>query len=86
MEHINGFEGSSFSEEKERIIKKIADLKKDYVAFTHLVSPRNWRSTGTHYAGLKKMADEVSAFEEISDKDKENEWVRKELERDKSED
>jgi hypothetical protein len=52
----------------------------EYEKFTKTVSPKNWRTTGHHFTELRKMKDDIVNFSELTEKEKENEWVRKQIE------
>lgn len=70
-----------FSNRMNAVIDKIDSLIEEYEKFTKTVSPKNWRTTGHHYTELRKMKEDIGYFLELTEKEKENEWVRKEIEK-----
>ena len=80
MKHIRKYNESnsfSFSDEKEKVINMINSLMEEYEKFTKTVSPKNWRTTGHHFTELRKMKEDIVNFSELTEKEKENEWIRK---------
>jgi hypothetical protein len=69
----------TFKEKKEDLINQISDLIEKYDAFTKEVSPSNWRMIGGHYHDLKRMKKEVEATSEITEAEKEIDWVKEQL-------
>lgn len=43
---------------------------------TNEVSPNNWRTTGHHLSELRKMKEDIVRFKEISEQEKEIDWVK----------
>lgn len=83
MKHIRKYNESnsfSFSDEKDKVINMINSLMEEYEKFTKTVSPKNWRTTGRHFTELRKMKEDIVNFSELTEKEKENEWVRKQIE------
>jgi hypothetical protein len=83
MKHIRKYNESnsfSFSDEKDKMIDMINSFMEEYEKFTKTVSPKNWRTTGHHFTELRKMKDDIVNFSELTEKEKENEWVRKQVE------
>jgi hypothetical protein len=83
MKHIRKYNESnsfSFSDEKDKVINMINSLMEEYEKFTKTVSPENWRTTGHHFTELRKMKEDIVNFSELTEKEKENEWVRKQIE------
>jgi hypothetical protein len=83
MKHIRKYNESnsfSFSDEKDKVLDMINSLMEEYEKFTKTVSPKNWRTTGHHFTELRKMKDDIVNFSELTEKEKENEWVRKQIE------
>ena len=83
MKHIRKYNESnsfSFSDEKDKMINMINSLMEEYEKFTKTVSPKNWRTTGHHFTELRKMKGDLVNFSELTEKEKENEWVRKGIE------
>jgi hypothetical protein len=83
MKHIRKYNESnsfSFSDEKDKVLNMINSLMEEYEKFTKTVSPKNWRTTGHHFTELRKMKDDIVNFSELTEKEKENEWVRKQIE------
>ena len=82
MKHIRKYNESnsfSFSDEKDKVIDMINSFMEEYEKFTKTVSPKNWRTTGHHFTELRKMKDDIENFSELTEKEKENEWVRKQV-------
>jgi hypothetical protein len=82
MKHIRKYNESnsfSFSDEKDKVLNMINSLMEEYEKFTKTVSPKNWRTTGHHFTELRKMKDDIVNFSELTEKEKENEWVRKQI-------
>jgi predicted esterase YcpF (UPF0227 family) len=83
MKHIRKYNESnsfSFSDEKDKVLDMINSLMEEYEKFTKTVSPKNWRTTGHHFTELRKMKEDIVNFSELTEKEKENEWVRKQTE------
>lgn len=83
MKHIRKFNESnsfSFSYEKDKMIDIINSFMEEYEKFTKTVSSKNWRTTGHHFTELRKMKEDIVNFSELTEKEKENEWVRKQIE------
>lgn len=81
MKHIKKYNesASSFSDQKESLINMIDSLMQEYDTFSKSVSPKHWRTTGSHFTELRKMKSDLSNFSELTEKEKENEWVRKQI-------
>lgn len=56
-----------FEKRKEKLLKKLNSLMNEYDEFTNQVSPKHWRTTGTHFAQLRTIESEVNDFTEISE-------------------
>lgn len=67
---------SDFDTLKKGVLNKIDSLIKEYEEFTNEVSPGNWRSTGHHLTELRKMKEDILRFKEISEDEKEIDWVK----------
>jgi len=83
MKHIRKYNENnsfSFSDEKDKVIDMINLFMEEYEKFTKTVSPKNWRTTGHHFTELRKMKEDIVNFSELTEKEKENEWVRKQIE------
>lgn len=74
-------ETKSFEKKKDDIIELIEHLKKEYFDFIKEVSSKNWRSTGNHFADLRKMQKDIEKFTKITEKELSIDWVKKELEK-----
>ena len=68
---------SDFESNKKELVRLIDDLINHYEDFTNDVSPNFWRTTGNHLTELKKMKDDLERLREISDSEKEIDWVKK---------
>ena len=66
-----------FKEEQDKIKSKIDSLLEEYEEFTKKVSPKNWRSTGSHFTEPRKMKKDIDNFVEITGEEKERvkEWL-----------
>lgn len=62
--------GKTFKQRKEDILTKLDAFMHEYEKFTNHVSPRNWRSTGTHFTELRGMRNSIQTFEEITEEQK----------------
>lgn len=60
---------NNFKQDSNKIIKKIEDLLKDYDEYTLLISPYNWRSSGTVYKNLNDAIETIKKYKKITDKD-----------------
>lgn len=67
---------SDFESGKKYLLKNLNDLIKEYEDFTNDVSPSHWRTTGHHLTELRKMVEQIQDMKEISEKEKEIEWVQ----------
>lgn len=70
---------STFLDDKENILNIIDSLISEYDKFTKTVGPKHWRTTGSNFVELKKIKKDIKGFTEISDKDKDSDWVKKQL-------
>jgi len=62
---------------KKSVLSLLDELMLEYEDFTKDVSPKNWRSTGSHFTDLRNMREEIEEFIPISVEEKENEHVKK---------
>jgi len=69
----------TFAQKKIEIQAKLGEVLREYTNFTKDVSPKHWRSTGKHYQSILTAMNDIPRYEQISDKDLENDWVKKEL-------
>jgi peptidoglycan hydrolase CwlO-like protein len=60
-----------FCEEQDKIKSQIDSLLEDYEEFTKKVSPKNWRSTGSHFTNLREMKKDVDNYSAITEEEKE---------------
>ena len=68
-----------FESLKEMFLANVEELKQDFDELTKQVSPSWWRNTGTQYANLNKLVHDVEKYTPITEKEKEIDWVKKEL-------
>ncbi len=68
-----------FTFEKEKLVNKLNVILDEYDKFSKKVSPKHWRLTGTHFTQLRIIQEEIQKFSEISDEEKESEWVKEQL-------
>ena len=82
MKHLKNFNENSessindFEIGKKSVLMALDNLYTEYEDFTNDVSPSFWRTTGTHLTELRKMKEDIERFKCISDKEKENEFVK----------
>ena len=67
---------SDFESDKKYLLKNLKDLIKEYEEFTNDVSPSHWRTTGHHLTELKRMEEQIQEMKEISEKEKDLDWVQ----------
>jgi hypothetical protein len=70
---------ADFLIKRNKIVDKLESVRKEYEEFLNDVSPKHWRSGGTFNADLKEMFIKIQSFEEITDAEKEIDWVKKAL-------
>lgn len=70
----NDFEG-----QKAEILEKLDEFMHDYEVFSLRVAPKHYRITGNHFAQLRQLQREISEFTEIITKDRQNPWIKKDL-------
>ena len=61
-----------FEKEKQEIADELSNFLKKYDEFTKKVSPKNWRSTGTHFSRITEFIEDIKNFSEMTDEEKEN--------------
>jgi len=61
--------GKTFEEHKAKMLKMVDELINEYDEFTQSVSPKHWRTTGHHFAELRKMKEDIPTFTEITAKE-----------------
>ena len=74
------FKESTFESDKLNLKKDLVKLIMRYNGFSKSVSPKNWRTTGNHITELKKMLNEIDNLNEISEEEKNNDVIKKQLE------
>lgn len=62
----------TFEEQKVVLIKQLEELEASFNVFTKNVSPRFWRSTGSHFHGIREMIKDVLRYEELSEEERNN--------------
>ena len=67
---------SDFDTLRKGVLNKIDSLIREYEDLTNEVSPNNWRTTGHHLSELRKMKEDIVRFKEISEQEKEIDWVK----------
>lgn len=79
VENERTYDGSSedFKISKMDVKSALEELLKRYEDFTNDVSPKYWRTTGSHITYLKNILEEIERFEPISKEEKEIDWVKK---------
>lgn len=66
-----------FKMSKRDVKSALEELLRRYNDFTNDVSPKYWRTTGSHITYLKNILEEIERFEPISKEEKEIDWVKK---------
>ena len=61
------------------IASKFKSLQKEYTEFLNEVSPNQWRGAGEIAAQLNDAAIKIQTFVQITDTEKEIDWVKKQL-------
>jgi hypothetical protein len=64
---------SNFESKKAEILKKVEELAKEYEGFTELVSPKFWRSSGSHFSTLRRMANDIPRYTKITEEEAKSE-------------
>jgi hypothetical protein len=67
---------SDFESLKSGVINRLDRLIEEYEDFTNDVSPKHWRTTGHHLTELKRMKEDISRISEITEPEKDIDWVR----------
>jgi hypothetical protein len=70
-----------FHKRRNKMVDKLNAFILEYKEFTKEVSPKNWRTTGTHCTQLDKICAEIQNLQPITEADKKIDWVRKSLEK-----
>ena len=66
----------NFLIKRNKIVDKLEKVRKEYEEFLNEVSPRHWRSGGSFNTQLKEMFIKIQDFQEITDEEKQNDWVK----------
>ena len=61
---------------KKSVLLSIDNLIEEYTDFINDISPTHWRMIGNHFTNLNKMKEDIERFNSISEKEKENDWVK----------
>ena len=81
MKHIKKFNENilqgDFDTGKKEVLELIDKLYETYEDWVDDVSPKHWRTTGSHFTDLRKMKDNIDNFTCITDDEREIEWVKK---------
>jgi hypothetical protein len=75
------YEQKIFDGQKADVLDKLDEFMSEYDEFIRKVSPKHWRSTGTHFTQLRQMKEGIESFTELTEKEKEIDWVKDELNR-----
>ena len=67
---------SDFESLKSGVINRLDRLIEEYEDFTNDVSPKHWRTTGHHLTELRRMKEDISTISEITEPEKDIDWVR----------
>lgn len=70
-----------FEGQKVEMLEKLKEFMHDYEVFSLRVSPKHWRTTGHHFTELRKMQNDIPEFTHILPKERENEWVKDDLDK-----
>ena len=68
-----------FEGQKAEILSKLDEFMHDYEVLSIAVSPKHYRTTGSHFTELRKMQREIAEFTHILPTERENKWVKKDL-------
>ena len=60
-------------------LDKLDVLMEQYDKLSKKVAPKYWRITGSNFAELREIKKNIGEFTEITEKDKNNKWVRDQL-------
>lgn len=69
----------TFKDEQKHLIAELQKLMDTYEELTYKISPKHWRTTGTHFSELRKMKEEILEMTKITTKEKENPFVKEQL-------
>ena len=69
-------DSNEYKTKKEEVANKIDDLLKSYDELSKMISPKHWRTSGSHFGELKRMKENLNNFTEITPKELDTEWVR----------
>jgi hypothetical protein len=61
---------------KKEVEMALQNLLEKYEDFTNDVSPKYWRTTGTHLTSIRNILEDIQRFEPVSVEEKEIEWVK----------
>lgn len=78
---IKKFETFDYSKDdfdfgKKSVLLAIDTLIQEYEDFSRNISPKNWRSSGTHFTELRQMKENINRFEPVTAEEKEIDWVK----------
>ena len=68
-----------FEGQKEQILKNLDEFMHDYEVFSLRVAPKHYRQTGNHFTELRKLQREIPEFTQITLKERENPYIKKDL-------
>ncbi len=74
---------TEFMLKRIELASKIRELKKEYLLFLNEVSPKHWRSSGHYTHELSEMFINIQNVTQITKEEKEIDWVKNEIEREK---
>ena len=72
---------TEFLIKRNKIVDKLEKVRKEYEEFLSEVSPKYWRSGGFFNQQLKEMFIKIQDYQEITEEEKQIDWVKDELDR-----
>lgn len=67
----------NFEEQKRVVLSKLEELNKEFDTFTRNVSPKHWRGTGSHFHNLRKLAEDIPSYTELTKEERNNPTIQK---------
>ena len=64
---------------KAIVLQKVAELKDSLDMLSREISPKHWRSTGTHFHALREMAKEIPLYTAMTDDERNSPIVQEGL-------
>ncbi len=70
-----------FQIKRNKLVDKLNLFIREYEEFTKEVSSQNWRTTGHHITSMKNFSSEMENLKQISEEEKNNDWVKEAIEK-----